>query len=480
LQVASPFDPAVACEAGTLCYAHLAVDASKQPVISATGKPKIDALYPVMISRELGCVSPEALLAQLKPATSLDELSPADRVFGWANQKGDGAWRGQLRIHPLRCIVSQTHSFGGKGLPIPILSAPKKSQARFYVAEDKQGSPLKSNPETAAYFRRSAGSPPPEGLRGRKVYPHHRFAEERPEYWKGHAAQVEADREPPDPAEGESTLCWDLPFREYVRRKGKEHVPQRGQQNARIERHPNRDTQNRSIEEWVAPGAVFETEIDVINLNEAELGALLWLLSLPDNHYHRLGGGKPLGFGSVRITLTSLDLANGLAKRREYSTLIPGNEQAVPGEKRVHIGRPGAKDVGVTAEERKAHQLDIMTAVQEFITEYKRALVAGYVNPSAHMTDESERQGGAPSLQTSELDRHFKDISFIKAFLQAASGFSDGLPVHYPRMRWRPDPAGKNYEWFVENNKAGKRLSLGALADGDKGSDGKPGLPYWK
>ena len=68
------------------------------------------------------------------------------------------------------------------------------------------------------------------------------------------------------------------------------------------------------------PRAAFTAVIDVINLNIAELGVLLWLLNLPDKHYHRIGGGKPLGFGSVRISIQSVILGreppgvNGIAR----------------------------------------------------------------------------------------------------------------------------------------------------------------------
>jgi len=34
-----------------------------------------------------------------------------------------------------------------------------------------------------------------------------------------------------------------------------------------------------------------------------ELGALLWVLDLPEGHHHKIGMGKPLGLGSVAIEL---------------------------------------------------------------------------------------------------------------------------------------------------------------------------------
>jgi CRISPR/Cas system CSM-associated protein Csm3 (group 7 of RAMP superfamily) len=49
-------------------------------------------------------------------------------------------------------------------------------------------------------------------------------------------------------------------------------------------------------------GAVFRGRIRFENLSKVELGALLFALDLPDGLAHKLGMGKPLGLGSVKIT----------------------------------------------------------------------------------------------------------------------------------------------------------------------------------
>jgi hypothetical protein len=54
---------------------------------------------------------------------------------------------------------------------------------------------------------------------------------------------------------------------------------------------------------WVEHGSKFEFDIHFGNLSKFELGALIWLLKMPENHFHKLGGGKPLGFGSVRLEM---------------------------------------------------------------------------------------------------------------------------------------------------------------------------------
>jgi len=52
----------------------------------------------------------------------------------------------------------------------------------------------------------------------------------------------------------------------------------------------------------VKAGAIFKGRIRFENLSKVDLGALLFALQLPEGLAHKLGMGKPLGLGSVRIT----------------------------------------------------------------------------------------------------------------------------------------------------------------------------------
>lgn len=68
-------------------------------------------------------------------------------------------------------------------------------------------------------------------------------------------------------------------------------------------------------------GIRFEGNIRFENLSIIELGALLFTLDLPENHYHKLGMGKPYGFGSVKI-IPRLFLINHLER---YQRLFTNN-----------------------------------------------------------------------------------------------------------------------------------------------------------
>ena len=74
----------------------------------------------------------------------------------------------------------------------------------------------------------------------------------------------------------------------------------------------------------VKPGVSFKFRIDFENLTPEELGAVCWVLALPGEpgkqYCHRLGMGKPLGMGTVRIS-SRLYTSDRAAR---YSSLFEG------------------------------------------------------------------------------------------------------------------------------------------------------------
>ncbi len=374
---------------GTLCY------------VRRDGKA-ITGIYPVTISRELFTVSPLSLLDEsLRPATFIQQLSFADRVFGWVNQNGKGSYKGNIRIGPVKCLTAPTEAienFGMPGLPLAILGQPKPQQVRFYVAASPNGEAQKDG-----LSKEQAGYAPGKGLRGRKVYPHHTHLPL--DYWT-------------NPMEDRTQKSASGYFQEYRRPK----KPNGDEQ---------RDDQNRSIQGWIKPNTEFEFDIHVTNLSAVELGALVWLLSLPQAHYHRLGGGKPLGFGSVRLEIDP-----------ERTFLYDGK---------------GWKEIYGTLDDIAPSPADCNQLVESF----KKAVKSLYASPA------TKNEVG------------FEQVPFIAAWLRAAKGHDTGLPTHYPRARQPnqtepvpPHPEGLAYEWFVANERTGTpggpKLSLPNLAN-DKG-----------
>jgi CRISPR-associated protein (TIGR03986 family) len=368
---------------GILCYVRLSGNT-------------ITGIYPVSISRDLYLVSPLSLLhPSLRPATSITQLSPADRVFGWVNQEGKGAYRGQVRIGPVTCQTQPDQAiewfnkekrnlYGEEakqepGLPLAILGQPKPQQARFYVAASPNG-----EAQADAISKEDAGYKRGKGLRGRKVYPHHTNLP--PSHWD-------------NPLEDRTQQAMNGKYFQEYRRP-------------MLDGEEQRDNQNRSIQGWVKPGTEFTFDIHITNLSEVELGALLWLLSLPKEHYHRLGGGKPLGFGSVYLEIdwTNTKVGNGAAWKNAYENMDNTLNDVLSDQSAGGI-------------------------IQTFQDAVKR--VYGQ-------------------------NKAFDEVPFIKAFLRMAKGFDDSLPVHYPRSQREPNPEGLAYEWFVEN----ERVQQGRIQHG--------------
>lgn len=77
----------------------------------------------------------------------------------------------------------------------------------------------------------------------------------------------------------------------------------------------------------VSVGSTFGGRIRFENLTEQELGALLFVLDLPEGCAHKLGMGKPLGLGSVKIApkLTLID------RQKRYAALFDEKGQWATG-----------------------------------------------------------------------------------------------------------------------------------------------------
>jgi CRISPR-associated protein (TIGR03986 family) len=204
-----------------------------------------------------------------------------------------------------------------------------------------------------------------------------------------------------------------------------------------------KDDQNCSIQSWVKPDSSFTFTLDVTNLSAVELGALLWMLDLQrqvgEAHYYRLGAGKPLGFGSVALEVDwgKTVLHQGQDLRDYYSSLTGSLTNSLTGD------------------------LSHSDALMNCIDAYKQAF---------HVAYGGSQQGGDS----------FEKITVIQAFCQAAQGFKDGLPIHYPRLEEAKSGDGKEdnpiFDWFVNNesisqSNPGLKLSLPALWN-------EIGLPY--
>jgi CRISPR-associated protein (TIGR03986 family) len=302
----------------------------------------------------------------LKPSEHYDQLDIASRVFGWVKATRDEdrtarvAYAGRVRFSHATLTEDGDKGVYDTELPLAILGTPKPTTTLFYLRKKKGkwSEDERKKPGAAA----TIGYDGLNELRGRKVYRHHGAALNRLEYER-------ADR--------------------------------------------RRDHQNRSVRGVRVPGNVFEFTINFHNLAPVELGALLWSLNMSDEGcYYRLGYGKPLGFGSVRLAIGRIDLLDFDQRYRTLDTPSPKTMTLLEGGQ----------------------------WLARFETTMKRCY-------------------GQSVLDLANI----RDLISLLSEPEKAKS----THIHYPRTDPSPDPEGKNFEWFVANkvkstksDKAGPNLPL--------------------
>jgi hypothetical protein len=268
-----------------------------------------------------------------------------------------------------------------------------------------------------------------KGLRGRKLFWHHRGLEhsKNSSYWQpfqGGILQSHAAGRP----------------LEYIRT---------GQ-----DQDKRCDSQNRSIKRWIEPGHKFSFRIHLQNATDEELGALLWLLPLPKECYFRLGYGKPLGFGSLRLALAGSQVAKGEYWKSSYYNSLFGAQT------------PPSLDDNQQKEIKKSFMAAMLSAYP--LSGKGQSPSAGGAglghNPFAKLAS-VQVHGQAPEKSGKTVflegdDKRFEQLSFVAGFLGAAKGPAKDFPIHYPRL-----PEGESFKWFVENENGRKgplkRIGMG-------------------
>lgn len=315
----------------------------------------------------------DLLPAHLQPSEHYEKLDIASRVFGWVranpaeDRKARVAYAGRVRFS--HAVLTEDKGVYTEEMPLAILSSPKPTTTLFYLR--KKNGEWSEAERTQPGAAMTIGYDGPNQLRGRKFYRHHGNALNRLEY-------------------------------------------ERAQQ--------RRDHQNRSVRGVRAPGNVFQFTIDFHNLAPVELGALLWTLNLSGDEgcYFRLGYAKPLGFGSVKLQVESVEL---LDHQQRYSSLQQtGWRRATPHDRGTWLAC------------------------------FEQAMKRCYGKPLREL----------PNI-----------VDLIALLSDQKRG--QPLPVHYPRTDTHPHPEGKNFEWFVANKvksrkaaNAGPNLTL-EIPDNEQG-----------
>lgn len=220
-------------------------------------------------------------IKHINPASCLAELSPAERVFGWVNPEGKGAYKGQLRVSRLE-LDNLPPPNNEPERTLAALSSPRPEYVRFYGAKDLDGTPFPRWAKNQGYTKTA-------GDAGRNDYFTH---PDKPEGYFG------ADVTPDKTFEHDGRAYYP----EYLVNE--------------------KSDQNMTVRGEVPAGARFSACVQFHNLSGEELGALLWLLTLEEGAYYSLGSGKPFGFGSIRISFASLNAWCGQALKARYASLL--------------------------------------------------------------------------------------------------------------------------------------------------------------
>ncbi|RME57299.1 TIGR03986 family CRISPR-associated RAMP protein, partial [Candidatus Parcubacteria bacterium] len=280
----------------------------------------------------------------LSACQDIEHLCPACRTFGWVHPSGKDdsqaavAYAGRVRFTHA-CRRPGNGDSGSFSATLSILSTPKPTTTRFYL-RPKQGKPRDGLPDSQVNYDADS-----QILRGRKFYRHH----------------------------GDQ-----LSEQEYKSPDGR------------------KSDQNRTVHDVQPSGTEFEFTVDFENLAPIELGALLWSLEMEGWH-HRIGYAKPLGFGSVIIQVTELEIMNPNSR---YQSLVTDGWE------------------------------NVLSSKERWIDEFKTAMAGRY-------------------------GTEFYKLPNVRD-LQALLSDTPPLPVHYPRSTKEPQPEGRNYEWFVGNKRSGR------------------------
>jgi CRISPR-associated protein (TIGR03986 family) len=188
-----------------------------------------------------------------------------------------------------------------------------------------------------------------------------------------------------------------------------------GTQPWKTRKKPEKPDQNNCVQP-IRAGQSFYFHIDFDNLSRLELGLLLFSLAPTASFHHKVGMGKPLGLGSVKLTAVAVLLVNRGQRYTAEGLFAPRYEFA-------HMASEG--------------QLD--------------ELPARY--------GEEARTTAAAASEYGSWHREFAESGILpEAVKKALELLGDparaprAADLRYPTTARQPDKESKHYEWFVFND----------------------------
>ena len=339
---------------------------------------------------------PNINLAPLQPGSGRQLLSPSEMLFGFVQDQKDikkeqtlaqrreqkaKAFKSKMRIG---FGISKAPAQLLPPVPLKILASPKPPSASMYFKLTKQ--------ENGSYISKGdlTSGAQDYGFKGRKAYLH---------------ALRRGDTVQALDANGQPSQGFDALPPWKTRSETADHKP-------KVKITP-------IVTQTDNP---FFFEIDFNNLSRGELEALCASLVPTPTFEHKLGMGKPIGLGSVKIEPVGLYLID---RARRYG---PGNTASIG--TRYHVGWQA---------------LDLKP---EQLPQHLSGLVQD--------TDFSNTSFDPKHLSQSHMARLARDEPALYRAISLL-GNPDAVkgPVHYPQIRGK-EIEGENFKWFVLNDKKGR------------------------
>lgn len=276
------------------------------------------------------------------PCRDIGELCPACRLFGTVAKEAEE----EAERKALAGRVSFSDAFLASESKEPrfekkflrVLSSPKPTSCNFYLVDPANHAKVRNYDGVAVTGPRGqldGGDVGRVSLRGRKFYWHQKY---------------------------DGTLERYTASEEQLREAGQ--------------------LQMTSEVELLLPEATFEFTVDFVNLEEEELGLLLWGLELEKGigekpMRHKLGMGKPLGLGSVSIEVMAIEV---WGENRFLSFEHPageGKEKERKGELVNKFKKTLAEEAGVS-DFNDLEQVKDLKAIMSFIPDDVQYPPGGY------------------------------------------------------------------------------------------------------
>lgn len=316
-------------------------------------------------------------------------LTPAELLFGFVEHKGKRALAGRLRFSVAKPLPKQGVLLHTDWINLQVLNSPKPPSPNFYFHQ---------RPDQR-WISKSSLALAKDQIQGRKFYLHTEGL---------HTKDAKKAKSPDDPR-------WTM---------HPDNAASGNYDRMRVQVRP------------VLADKLFEFEVRFDNLNSFELGALVHALRPTQDFYHKLGLGKPLGLGTVRLDPLLIERVKRYQRYAEDPLDKP----------RVHASWQRDPDSGA------------------------------WSGPSEEATDGPAKWVEAFLAALKQFDPEQKAL---KALLTIGDPSKVQYPVHYPQVSGLEPGAAAfesdRYEWFVTNDHKD-------TPDADRQHIGRVGdtLPYIK